>query len=70
MLVLYGIGIVVALLGTQMNSGKFEVEDHCVAGLPQQPLPPPSVTTFSDVMEAHTGEQHRYVSRREQCQCV
>ena len=70
MLVLNGTGIVVALLGTELDSGKFDVEDHCVAGLPQQPSPPPLLTTFSEVMEADTGERHRYVSRREQCPYV
>lgn len=57
MLFLNTIGIVVAVLGTQMDNGKFEVEDHCVAGLPRQPSQPPLLTT--DAVEADVEEQHR-----------
>ena len=61
MLFLTTIGIVVAVLGTELDNGKFEVEDHCVAGLPQQPSRLPLLTT--DAVEADmVEEQHRYVS--------
>ena len=39
----YLIGIVVALLGAELDNGKFLVDDVCTAGIPNQLNPSPSI---------------------------
>lgn len=38
-MILYYIGLIVAVLGFENNNGKFEVEDYCLGGLPYQESP-------------------------------